>query len=475
MPKTRFGERMAARRRSEGIADSVAASGAAGGGGFDPVDGDSGFRRAGAGARAVPHWTLERARTYSVHAYRTHPMGRAIIDTFTAFCVGDSGLSIDCPDPTVRDWIERFWGDPANNLPGRMESLLRSHMLMGESSWEMLVTPTTGLVRFAPQDPTGIKDVLLLRGNPSWPGQVVFDMPDGSERAFETVRVDDLTGLRSGEVLWRKDWQALEWDRRGYPFLGPSLDWLEAYDRVLWNLIDRTALARYLVFDVTVTGGQEDIDAFKAARGTMEPPRSGSIEVHNEAVKWEVKTAQTGAFEDAATAQQALTNIAAGSGLSKTWLAEPQDANRATSLSMAEPVRRRIGGVQNSWLAHITEMVRFAVDQAVIAGRLPPEVTIRTDTGGDVTVPASSIARVTGPEIAAADAKINAEILVQLSAGLSGMVAAGILSTGAAKVAARKAWEDYVGVPYRPELDGEDGNVDALADYIDDQLSPLSG
>src|SRR5882762_688557 len=113
---------------------------------------------------------------------------------------------------------------------------------------------------------------------------------------------------------------------------------------------------------------------------------------------------QTGAFEDAQTARQALTNIASGTGLAKHWLAEPQATNRATSMTMAEPVRRRVAGVQKTWLDQMTEFARFAVDQAVRARRLPRMVPAMDPQTGDIyEVPASQAVRAIGPEIAAAD------------------------------------------------------------------------
>ncbi|MGL1604144.1 hypothetical protein ACSTI6_23690, partial [Vibrio parahaemolyticus] len=88
--------------------------------------------------------------------------------------------------------------------------------------------------------------------------------------------------------------------------------------------------------------------------------------------------------------------------LGKTWLAEPDGANRATSLSMAEPIRRRVGSVQKTWLAHLTELTRYAVDRAVEAGRLPAMVDVAVAGGGTVSMPASMTVSVHGPEVAAA-------------------------------------------------------------------------
>lgn len=264
-------------------------------------------------------------------------------------------------------------------------------------------------------------------------------------------------------------WRTLDTDLRGMPFMAPILDWLDSYDTVLSNLIDRTALARYMVWDVTVQGGQTEVDKFVSDRGGLHTPPSGSVEVHNESVVWKPQTATSGAAEDATANQSVLTNIASGAGLSKTWLAEPDGANRATSLTMAEPVRRRVASVQKVWLAQQTELVRFAVDRAVAAGRLQPKVEARDPrTGATTMIPASQAVIVTGPEIAAADSQITAQVLLNLSTGLEKLVQIQALTPEAAATAARKAWEDYVGVPYTAALDTPTADVDDVATAVEE-------
>ncbi len=430
-----------------------------------------GFRALGAGPREVPGRTLERARAASVAAYRANPMARAVIDTYTSFCVGDSGLTLQASHPEVREVAERFWHHPRVGLAGPVqELLLRDHLLMGESLLELLEGRTSGVTRFSPIDVTRIAHVSLERGNPLWPDVVTVRGPvGGDDIALEVIRVDDLTDLRVGEVFFWTHGKALLTDTRGYPFLGPILDWLDSYDQVLANLVDRTALARYLTWDVTIEGADErKIDEFIRKRGGTHAPRSGTVEVHNEHVKWSPQNAQVGSFEDTATSKTVLTNIAGGAGLAKTWLADPEDSNRATSLTMAEPVRRRVSGVQNVWLGHQTEMVRTAIDAAVRARRIPGEVTVSGDAGVR-QVGAASTVTVSGPEVAAADAKVTAEVLHRLSLGLKELVGLGVMSTEAAKLAARKGWEDFVGVPYRSELDDDrSATPDRIADHVDE-------
>lgn len=461
-----------ARRASEASAAVVAAAGASVGAyGRDPVDGDVGFRPLGSAGRQVPWWTAERARTAAVAAYRGNPMARAIIDTYTAFCVGDSGVSLLVTNPEVRAVADEFWSDPRNRLGSIQELWLRDLLLTGEGVTELLVGEQSGVVRFSPMDPSVVEDVSLLRGNPLWPHKLHLQRAPGAEeaRSLTIAQVDDESNLRDGQAMFWAPWRALLTDRRGMSALTPVLDWLDSYDTVLSNLIDRTALARYLVWDVTVKGDQKAVDDFVDARGGRQVPASGSVEVHNDSVTWEPKTAQTGAYEDVAANKAVLTSIASGAGLAKTWLADPEDANRATSLSMAEPVRRRVGGVQRVWLECMTDLVRFAVDRAVAAKRLPALVDSTDPKSGQAAqLPASRTVLVTGPEVAAADAQITAQVLLNLSTGLEKLVQVGALSKEAASVAARKGWEDFMGIPWTADLATPDADPDDVATAVDD-------
>jgi hypothetical protein len=458
-------------RLTEGTIEQLIATGAAGGFGIDPIDGDTGFTPIGSHlGREIPVWTLDKARAYSVNAYRVNPVARAIIDTYTSFCVGDSGVTVNCNVPEVRAVVDKHWTDPKVNLGALQELWLRSHLLMGETVHEAMVGGYSGVVRFSPIDPGRLINVDLLGGNALWPAVGHIRVSDGTTQPYNIITADDITGLRSGDLFFWPSFKTLLTDKRGFPFLGPVIDQLEDYDQVLSNLVDRTALMRYMGFDVTLKGAdRKQIGEFISDRGGVHVPASGTIEVHNESVEWKALNAETGAAEDTTTAQNVLTEIAAGTGLSRTWLAEPEGANRATSLTMAEPVRRRVGGVQNMWLALQTEWLRFVVDQAVIAHQLPATVNTVDVAGNQVPVAASQTVTVIGPEIAASDAQINAELLTSLSKALVEMVAAGVLTDAAAKVAAKKGWEMFVGTPYNPELDKPDGSAkDDLAEVLDD-------
>ncbi len=455
-----------ARRATEATPAQVAATGASGGAyGGDPIDpGESGWKQLGQTRREVPYWTQERARTFSVAAYRSNP----IIDTYVSFCVGDSGVSYTVTNPDVQVVVDEFWQDPRNKLAALQPLLLRDQLIMGETLLELMVGKGSGAVRFCPWDTTSVQNVINYAGNPLWPDKVVIDL-GGDEWTFDVAHVDDLTGLRTGEAMWWTPFKTLITDKRSMPFLMPVLDWLDSYDTVISNLIDRTALMRHMVYDVTVSGGQPEVDQYVQQRGGTHIPRSGTMEVHNEGVVIKPMHSETGAYEDSTAAKSVLTLVAGGAGLAKTWLAEPEDANRATSLTMAEPVRRRVQGVQKLWLDDQTELTRYAIDQAVKARRLKAKVESKNPrTGETVEILASQTLTVTGPEVAAADAQITAQVLLNLSTGLEKLVQTGAMTQEAAAVAARKGWEDYMGIPYSSDLGKPDANVDDIATAVDD-------
>ena len=458
----------AVQRGTEATIDQLIATGAAGTYGIDPIDGDAGFVRVGQTGRQIPIWTREKMRAYSVASYRMNPMARAIIDTYVAFVVGDSGLTIHAQDPHVQAVIDDFWDDPRVDMRHRQEEFFREHLIYGETLLQMLVGPTTGVCRINPLDPTRITDVELLNGNVLWPAKVHISKMNADDIIMSIAQVDDLTGLRDGEAIYWRSFRTLVSDQRGDPFLGPILDDLDSFDTVLNNLVDRTALMRYMVWDVEVDGDQKMVEKFVRDRGGTHVPRSGSIEVHNKSVQWKPTFGQVGAAEDSITSGSLMTNIAGGAGLAKTWLAEPDGANRATSLTMAEPVRRRVGSVQNMWLHHQTELLRYVVDQAVAAGQLPPTVTVKTAAGApEITMPTSRCVKVHGPEVAAADSEVTAAVLVQLAQSLTALTVAGVMSPQAARVATKKAWEQFVGIPYTPDLDTPDGSkADDLAEVV---------
>src|SRR6266540_192660 len=191
-------------RAVEATPEQLVATGAYGGSGWDPLDGEAGWKRLGTGRRDVPFWTRERAVADSIAAYRLNPMATAIVDTVTAFCVGDSGVSYTCTNEDVRKVVAEFWDDPRNRVGDIQDLELRTQLLLGEYPMELMVGERSGVVRFCPMDPQVIKYIELDRGNPMWPSAIVLQAADGSgdDRRYDIVQVDDSTHLRTGNAFF---------------------------------------------------------------------------------------------------------------------------------------------------------------------------------------------------------------------------------------------------------------------------------
>jgi hypothetical protein len=199
-------------------------------------------------------------------------------------------------------------------LKDRQDLMLRSHLLLGESLLEMLTGPMSGVVRLSPIEPGRIDEVQLRGGNAWWPIGVTLDKMAGGDsgRQLSVVEVNDFTGLREGKAMF---WASVQDARHGrarvqLPRADPGSARLLRHGAVEpdrpYGAGPLHGVGRHR------QGDQGAVDKFVAdRRGTHVPP-SGSVEVHNDSVKWEPKTVSTGAFEDAAAAQNVLTQIAAG-------------------------------------------------------------------------------------------------------------------------------------------------------------------
>lgn len=461
------------RRTVEATSGQLAATGAAYGGGYDPIDGDTGWRQLGVGPTDMPSWTLDKARAYSIAAYRSNPMARAVIDTYTSFCVGDVGVGYHCSNPEVRAMLDRWWTDPRNELLRTQTDFMRSHLLLGETVLEALVGAMTGVVRYSMISPGSVERVNLLNGNPLWHDSLTIRRNGMESLTLPIVAVDDISNLYAGRALFKRSWNALMTDRRGVPFLTPISDALDSFDATLNNLVDRTALMRYIALDVTIEGDDTDVENFIRTRGGTHLPRSGTIEVHNDKVTWKALDARPGAYEDQQTLGQLLTNVAGGAGLAKTWLADPEGANRATAMSMAEPVRRRVDGVQAEWLGFVRLMAQHAIDEAVRARMLPLLVDATDPRTNETTqIMARETVRIIGPEIAANDSQVTAAVMLNLGQAIETMRNAGVLGDEAAQLLVQRAWEQFTGLQWRADLAVRpDETARAVADRIDEQTA----
>jgi hypothetical protein len=398
----------------------------AGGG---PIDGDEYLYRA-AGLqyrRDLPEVTHDRSIEVAYQLYQQNPLAKTIIEMTRNFTVGD-GVTYSVANPDVQAVVDEFWQDPTNNLDQRIHDWAGELPLFGELAPEAFVGDVSGIVGLGLIDPQEIRSVLHVPGNPLVADRMALKTDSQAGVDDKTI---DIIRYRSAEpgqaqVLAGQAFyfrvNGVSNSTRGWSDLLQIADWLDIYDQMLWEMLQRAKLMRLLVWDVEIEGDQNKIDGWLARHRTA--PRSGTINAHNANEKWTAVSPTLGAYEIVKEADKVLEHIAAGAGFPKTWFSSPESVNRASAEAMTPPTYRRLATRQRYFLNCIRQMVDFALTQATQKGVLhvdtDGEVPVFDEDGketGETSKPIDLVV-LNAPEISNKDMAAMATAFTQLSSGL---------------------------------------------------------
>lgn len=321
--------------------------------------------------RDLPQITHDRAIEVSYMLHQQNPLGHRITELNRDFIVGD-GITWSARNPEVEDVVAEWWNDSENDMDRRIPDFALELGLYGELCIETFVGETAGTVRLGYIDPAQIKDVVHKEGNPLVLDRVIKRRKVSGKRTepLDIIRVRSETdgGHLEGQVFFFKV-NSVSNATRGWPDLLAIADWLDSYDQLLWEMLERARLIRTFIWDVSLDKASDaEIQAFLRKYGT--PPKSGTVRAHNEGEKWNAVAPVLGSFETAKEAEVLLEHIAAGAGFPKTWLSSADDVNRATALEMGAPSVRRLAQRQRYFTSLVHSMIRFVLEQASQAGRL---------------------------------------------------------------------------------------------------------
>lgn len=380
------------------------------------------WREMDAGKRDLNTLTLSRAQEVCFQLYQSNPLGHRLTELIRDFVVGD-GITFTVRNPFVRDVVAEFWTDGLNKLDQRNDQFALELGLYGELLPEAFVGDVSGFTRLGYVDPGQVKRITTVEGNPLVL-DVVWIREKGygvSGRPLKVVR-DRGKGVLEGDVfVWQVN--SVSNATRGWPDLLHVADWLDAFDQVLWEMVERARLARTFIWDVTLKGDQVDIDAWLAKHGS--PPKSGSVRAHNDGVEWNAVAPELGSFETAAEAEVVMQHIAAGAGLPKHWLSSSADVNRATAQEMGAPTIRHLARRQRYYLDCLGEMIRFVVERAVDAGAIADDEFGRVRVYDDQDRETSKtevpwkLVQLQAPEISPRDSARFGSVLTQIANGLA--------------------------------------------------------
>ena len=343
-----------------------------------------------------------RMQDIALHLYDRNPLGRRILEVTKDFVVGE-GIEVESQDEDVKATIDRFWLDGQNDMPARCHALTLELGLYGEQALAVFVNETSGAVRVTSIDPRSISSILPAPGNPDVAYALCLEGGPGTEQRYlKVIREDDdpdsptygqLVGAAPGETLDLGDRKIPFYEppglpggsrlvgcffvavnkvmaaRRGRSDLLPIADFLDMYDRLLFDESERMSMIRAFVWDVTVKGNADE--SALRARSAAEPlPVPGSVKFHNESEIWNAISPSLGSQDASITADLILSLIATGAGLPKFFLNGIMDVNRASSVEMGEPSLKRLGTRQEVVTTFLRRVVCFVLDAASQAGSL---------------------------------------------------------------------------------------------------------
>lgn len=328
--------------------------------------------------RDLAPYDHDRMVQIAAHLMSRNPLAKKIVNARVNYVLGE-GATVSAVNEQVQAVIDRFWKDGFNRVQRRQPSWLRSLRGYGELCLTATTNPVNGRVRLGYVAPDAIKDVEHTPGNPHDTTKVTLKQRTdaGDAISFEPARLvedpnDEAYGRMRGNCLLFAA-NRLPDQARGTSDLFAIADYIDAYESVTWDLVDRAGLINSLLWHVILEGyTPEQVQDWwdKNAPGGK-PPRAATVVATNEKVSWNALTPDFAGADAAAWADLILAIIATGADLPKMWLNAQDDPNRASAESLAGPSFKSLSEVQNEWRDVITDVVQFVIDQAVLTGALP--------------------------------------------------------------------------------------------------------
>lgn len=335
------------------------------------------YRSLTASKKDLSPLTQQRMFEIAYYLYETNPLAHRILEMTKDFVVG-GGLTYTVKDEQVKEILDGFWNDPVNHWDLKQHQKALELGLYGEQCYPVFVNNVDGSVRLGYADPNNISEVITDPENAEQAIAVVLKSEMGQDKkTLAIVRHDS-----SGKLTVPDETTAggcfffainkVSNATRGRSDLLPVADWIDAYDKMLFNRLDRQALMNCFLWDITL----EDMtpDKIEEFLRTVKPPNPGEIRAHNQKVKWEAVTPDLKASDAEIEAKLIKAQILSGAGLPPHWFAEGGDVNRATALEMGTPIFRRLVSRQKYFCYMVEHIFNFVIDQAIIHNSLPENI-----------------------------------------------------------------------------------------------------
>jgi hypothetical protein len=388
--------------------------------GLSEKDIQQGFRRISSAntARDLSPLLQDRMIELAWYLYDRNPLAKRLINLTKIFVLGD-GLKVQAKHPAVQEWVTGFWDDPVNRLDLELPSYVQELGIFGEQLYLLTENPIDGAARLWYIDPSEIDQVIYggaaadIAGadrSVAIPIEIVLKQKVGEATAprLQPFRPDeDPSSPTFGRPMGNCFYFAINKAKRGArgrSDIFAQADWLDAYEQVLFASADRVDLLNNFVWDVKLTGlNEEGIQDWLKKHGRR--PRPGSLRAHNEQVEWQAVAPDLGS-QDTTTMMRLFKNHILGTmGFPEHWFAEGGETNLATAGAMGLPTVRTLKERQKFVKHMLISICGVVVDRGIAHGSIP--------RGADPTV------EITAPELETSDSTKVAAAVQQVTTALS--------------------------------------------------------
>lgn len=289
---------------------------------------------------------------------RSNPLARWLLDISRDLVIG-SDLRYEAVESEVMAVLDSFWHDPLNNWDLKLPGKVRELALFGEQCWPVFINQQTGLMRLAVIDPARISMVQHDPDNAEQPIGLQLmgrGLTDGrklrilvSTEEDERLFAERAYRLRQeeyidGDCFWFTI-NKTSTETRGISDLYAIIDWLDALEQLLFNILDRTGYLNAFCWDITLKGMTEaQIRDWLAANP---PPRPGTQFAHNENVEMRAQTPDLHSEDVERQARVFYNHILGSQGIPEHWYGGGTDVNRATAAESGFPTLTRYKQRQN--------------------------------------------------------------------------------------------------------------------------------
>jgi hypothetical protein len=331
----------------------------------------------------------DRTLKLSYWLYLTNPLGGRILELTRDFIVG-KGATITAKEDSIQEVIDSFWGKFGNNMElWQFDQVLELH-LWGEQFYPLFINKVNGGIRLGSLNPLNVTKIKSNPLNDLDPVEIKAKGYQGKK--FNPVKYDWKSGSLEGDCFLFQT-NKISIAQRGTPELMRLLDWIPRYDELLFNELDRAALMRNFIWDITFNNASEQEIMAKMAEIEKNPPKPGSVRGHSDSITWNAVTPDLKTQDTSNLATMVRRYILGGAGFAEHYFAHPEDTNRATAQAMDVPLFKRLEVRQLYWKFMLEMMIDYAIQLAVEHKRQTKKGTITDKTEKDYSIGLSEIFR----------------------------------------------------------------------------------